>query len=160
MIRITDQYVWNIIFSLFFLSLLVIAMGALENYGYKEFDELSIVDFALIALASQRVVRLFVYDLITKFFREQFYDVHTNSDGSEYLKKPLHGPRRTVADLMGCVWCFGMWATVLVAFLYLLTPLAFFPVLVLALSSIASLVQITASLLGNHNQHIRQINQE
>ena len=124
-------------------------MGAviLEGEAYKLYAELTFVDFALITLASFRLIRLVVYDKIFAFFREQFYDAQEYK-GKIVLTKPEHGPRRTLADLVSCPWCFGVWASATVAFFYLLTPYAFFPVLLLALAAVASFLQLLANLIG------------
>ncbi len=145
--RITDQYFWNIIFTLFFLCLVFMGTVILESEAYKVYAELTFVDFALITLASFRVIRLMVYDKITAFFREQFYDV-VEQKGKILLVKPAHGPRRTLADLLTCPWCFGVWATATIGFFYLLTPYAFFPVLLLALSAVATFLQLLTNLIG------------
>ncbi len=145
--RITDQYFWNVVFLVFFLVLVFLASVILESESIKSYTELTLVDFALITLASFRVIRMVVYDKIFAFFREQFYDA-TEYKGNIILVKPEKGPRRTLADLLSCPWCFGVWATAMVAFFYLLTPYAFFPVLFLALSAVASLLQLLANLIG------------
>jgi hypothetical protein len=84
---------------------------------------------------------------MTKFFREQFYDIKIVRTKIS-LVKPGGGPRRTLADLMSCPWCFGVWATSTVVFFYLLTSYAFVPVLILALSSVASVLQLIANMIG------------
>jgi hypothetical protein len=145
--RITDQYFWNVVFLVFFSILVFLATVVLESLAYKPYEELMLVDFALITLASFRLVRMVIYDKIFAFFREQFYDV-TEYKGNVVLVKPEHGPRRTLADLLSCPWCFGVWATAMVSFLYLLTPYAFYPVLLLALSAVVSMLQITSNLIG------------
>ncbi len=119
----------------------------LDSEAYKAYDDLALVDFVLVTLASFRLIRLFVYDKIFAFFREQFYNV-VEKGGEVYLVKPEKGPRRTLADLLSCPWCFGVWATATVLFFYLLTPYAMFPVLLLALSGIASMLQIASNLIG------------
>jgi hypothetical protein len=90
---------------------------------------------------------MFVYDSMTKFLREQFWDVKMVRN-KVMLVKPVTGPRRTLADLMGCPWCFGVWATTCVAFFYLLTPYAYFPILILALSGVATMLQLFANMVG------------
>lgn len=145
--RITDQYFWNAIFTLFFLCLVFMATVILDTEAYKPYDELTFVDFALISLASFRIIRLMVYDKITAFFREQFYDV-VEQKGKVLLVKPATGPRRTLADLLTCPWCIGIWATAMVTFLYLLTPAFFYVVLFLALSSVATFLQLLTNLIG------------
>lgn len=145
--RITDQYFWNVVFSLFFIGFLFIGTVILEGDAYKSFESLTAVDYVLMTLATFRVVRLFIYDKITAFFREQFYDVVEARDGTA-LVKPEFGARRTLADLLSCPWCFGMWAAATVSFFYLLTPHAFYLILLLALSAVGSMLQITANLIG------------
>ena len=145
--RITDQYFWNVIFLLFFFALVFMGAVILESLAYKTFDTLTITDYILIILASMRVVRLVIYDKIFAFFREQFYDV-VEQKGKVLLVKPVSGPRRTLADLLTCPWCFGVWATAMVIFFYMLTPYAMYPILILALSSVVTFLQILSNLIG------------
>lgn len=145
--RITDQYFWNIVFVLFFASLVFMASVILESEAHTAYAELTFLDLALITLASFRCIRLVVYDKITAFFREQFYDV-VEQKGKMLLVKPIGGPRRTLADLLTCPWCFGVWATAMITFLYLISPLFFYVTLVLALSAVATLLQLLANLIG------------
>lgn len=147
MLRITDQYFWNIVFSIFFVALLIMAAIILETEARIPYSELTFVDYTLLALATWRLIRLFTKDSITRFIREQFWDVVKVGRGHR-LEKPKTGPRRTLADLLGCPWCFGMWAATMVVFFYLITPLAVLPVMVLALSAVATFLQLLASLVG------------
>lgn len=147
MIRITDQYFWNVVFGLFFLLLTIMGAIILQTESRIPFDKLSLTDFALITLASWRLIRFFVYDTMTKWLREQFYDVKKVGKGFT-LVKPVTGPRRTLADLFSCPWCFGMWAAASVTFFYLLTPFAYYFVLFLAISAVASFLQILTNLIG------------
>jgi Protein of unknown function (DUF1360) len=145
--RITDQYFWNFVFSLFFLSLIFMGTVILDGEAYRAYESLTPFDIALMVLATFRLIRLFVYDKITAFFREQFLDVVETKNGIA-LVKPDRGPRRTLADLLSCPWCFGVWASSTVAFFYLLTPYAFFPTLILALGALGTLFQLLANLIG------------
>lgn len=147
MIRITDQYFWNFIFGIFFLLLVIMGAIILETEARIPLIELTLVDYVLITLASWRLSRLMIADTITRWFREQFWDVKKVGRGYT-LEKPKTGPRRTMADLFSCPWCFGMWAVAFVTFMYLLTPYAVFPVLILALSVVASSLQIGMNLVG------------
>jgi hypothetical protein len=155
MIRITDQYFWNVIFGLFFV--LLAAMGAiiLETEARIAYTELTLVDFTLITLATWRLIRLFVYDAITKFFREQFYDLKKVGKGYT-LEKPKFGPRRTIADLLSCPWCFGMWAAALVTFFYLWTPYAYYVTIFLAISAVATFLQILTNMIGWQAEKLKQ----
>ena len=73
MLRVTDQYFWNFVFSVFFLILVIMMTIILETESRIPLTELTLVDYVLISLATWRVIRLFLYDAITKFFREQFW---------------------------------------------------------------------------------------
>lgn len=148
MLRITDQYFWNFVFMLFFTLLVVMGAIILQSESRIPYNELKLVDYVLITLASWRLIRLFVYDAITKFIREQFLDIAKVGKSYE-LVKPKFGPRRTIADLLSCPWCIGVWATATVTFFYLLTPYAIFPTVILALSAVATFLQLLANLVGH-----------
>ncbi|MEN9920668.1 MAG: hypothetical protein RL538_561 [Candidatus Parcubacteria bacterium] len=158
MIRLTDQYFWNFVFSMFFLVLVVMGAIILESEARIKLTELSLTDYVLVTLASWRLTRLFVYDAITKFFREQFWDVVKAGKGFK-LEKPKVGPRRTLADLLSCTWCFGMWASATVIFFYLLTPYAVFPVVLLAVGAVASFLQILSNLVGHQAEYAKNQNE-
>lgn len=158
MMRITDQYFWNIIFSCIFVLFVAIGTILVTRFGLYSVFRLSPFDLAIIILASQRLVRLFVYDNVMKWFREQFYDVRTRRGGKVTLHKPAIGPRRTVIDLLSCPWCFGMWATATVSFFYIVTPYAYYPILILALSSVVSIIQVITNWVGHNSENAKQRN--
>ena len=147
MIRLTDQYFWNVVFGIFFLVLTTLGAIILQTESRVPLADLSLVDFTLITLASWRLIRLFIYDNMMKWFREQFYDIKKVGKGFT-LVKPVTGPRRTLADLLSCPWCFGMWAAASVTFFYLLTPYAYFFVVFLAISAVATFLQLLANMIG------------
>jgi len=146
--RITNQYIWDVVFIIFFLGILALYMYVLQIYGYRPLYSLTLPDVILITLATFRMIRLFVYDKITAFFREQFWDVNDVGNGEIVFTKPLRGPRRTLAELLSCPWCFGIWAAAMTTFFYLLTPYTFYIVLFLAISAIATFLQICANVVG------------
>ncbi len=145
--RISDQYIWNFLFSLFFASLIISGSIILESVGFRKMAIPSPMEFGILALAALRLTRLFVHDKITAFFREQFYDV-VETKTKRLLEKPARGPRRTVADLLSCIWCFGMWAGATVVFFYYLTPYAAFPILFFAVAGAGSILQLLANMIG------------
>ena len=157
--RVTDQYFWNFVFTVFFLILVTLAAIILETESRVRVSELSFVDFALMTLATWRLTRLFVYDAITKFFREQFWDVVKVGKGYA-LEKPKVGPRRTLADLLSCPWCFGTWAAAMVIFFYLITPYAVYPVLLLAISAVATFLQLLSNLVGHKAETAKLKNED
>lgn len=158
MIRITDQYFWNLVFSLFFFGTMVMAAIILETESRIPLAELTLVDYVLVTLATWRLVRLFVSDAITKFIREQFWDVVQVGKKSE-LEKPRFGPRRTIADLLSCPWCFGIWAAAVVIFFYLITPYAVYPVMLLAISAVATFLQLLSNLVGHKAELLKRENE-
>jgi len=146
-----DQGFWNFFFTLFFaLTFLVLGL-LLLRYDLLPVS-ISLFDAFLLSLATFRVTRLFVYDKITQFIRDWFLDKQlAQNEAGEYFivrEKPASGPRRTLSELLACPWCFGMWAALFVCFLYFLTPFAWFPIFVLAVSSIGTLFQLFANLVG------------
>jgi MFS family permease len=155
MLRITDQYFWNFIFLLFFLCFVVMGIIILNTEARINPEDLTLVDLTLITLASVRIIRLMVYDDITKFFREQFLDIKETKVGF-VLVKPESGPRRTLADLLSCPWCVGLWAGAIVVFIYLWTPYAYFPILFLAISSVATTLQLLANMIGWRAEVLKQ----
>ena len=155
MIKVTDQYFWNLVFLVFFLGLVVMGSIIIATESRIDFADLTVVDYVLLTLATWRVTRLFVYDAITKFFREQFWDLVPAGKGFE-LEKPKFGPRRTLADLLACPWCVSTWAAASLLFFYLLTPYATFFVVLLAISSLASFLQILSNLVGHKAEILKQ----
>ncbi|MEM9336960.1 MAG: DUF1360 domain-containing protein [Patescibacteria group bacterium] len=158
MIRITDQYVWNVVFSIFFVILVVMGTIILDTEARIPFAELVLADYVLITLATWRLIRLFVYDAITKFLREQFYDV-TKVGKELVLEKPARGPRRTLADLFSCPWCLGVWLAALVTFLYMISDVTMFLIVFLALSGIATYLQLLANLTGHGAERLKNLNE-
>jgi Protein of unknown function (DUF1360) len=152
--RISDQYFWNFVFSMFFLVLVIMAAIILETEARVRPSQLTFTDFALMTLATWRLTRLFVYDSITRFFREQFWDVVKVGKGWA-LEKPKTGPRRTIADLLSCPWCFGMWSAAVVIFAYLVTPYAIYPILLLAISAVGTFLQLLSNLVGNQAETLK-----
>jgi hypothetical protein len=158
MLRITDQYFWNVIFTIFFVTLVVLGTIILETESRIPLEELTLIDLTLVTLATWRLVRLFVYDAVTKWWREQFYDVKKVGRSYE-LVKPKIGPRRTLADLFSCPWCFGVWAAALVTFFYLLTPYALYPIIFLAIAAVATFLQLLANLVGHRAEQLKSQNE-
>jgi len=158
MIRVTDQYFWSFVFALFFLILVVMGAIILETEAYLTWYDLGTLDYLIITLATWRLTRLMVYDTITRFIREQFFDVIKAGRGFR-LEKPKTGPRRLLAELFSCPWCASVWAGTIVLFAYLVTPYAVFPLAILALSAVASFLQILSNLLGHNAEKAKKQNE-
>lgn len=147
MVRITNQYVWNFVFFALFALLLVVATLILETQSRFLESSLKPIDYILMILATWRLVRLFVYDTVSKFLREQFWDIKEDAGGYE-LVKPKKGLRRTLADLFSCPACVSVWAGLVVVFFYLLTPYAVIPALVLSISVVAYSLQNLGTMVA------------
>jgi len=158
MIRISQQYFWSFVFSVFFVILVIMGAIILETEARLDWVDLTTVDYVIMLLASWRLTRLFVYDNITRFVREQFLDVVKAGRGYR-LETPKAGPRRLLADLFSCPWCMSIWTSAIVVFLYLITEYAVFPFVLLGLSAIVSFLQIGTNLLGHSAERAKQQNE-
>lgn len=154
-----DQGVWNFLFTVFFAGVFLELGYILYQMGRLPIG-ISLFDSLLVTLATFRVTRLFVYDKITQFIRDWFLDKEVAvTDRGEVLvirTKAASGPRRTLHELLACPWCFGMWSALFVAFFYFLTPLFWFPIFVLAVAGVASLVQLLANMIGWRAENLKQ----
>ena len=134
--------------------LVVIGTIILDTEVRIPFSELTWVDFTLITLSTFRLTRLFMYDQITKWFREQFYNLRDLGNGY-VLEKPISGPRRTIADLFSCQWCLGMWLAAMVTFFYLITPWVYYLAIFLSVSAVSALLQLVSTLIGAQTEKIK-----
>jgi hypothetical protein len=60
MIKVTDQYFWNLVFLVFFLGLVVMGSIIIATESRIDLADLTVVDYVLLTLATWRVTRLFV----------------------------------------------------------------------------------------------------
>jgi len=157
MIRISGQYVWQVIFTIFFVALVTMGAIILDSEARISLPEITLFDLLIITLASWRLTRLVVYDAITKFFREQFFDV-VKVEGGYILEKPKTGPRRTLNELLSCPWCFGVWAAAMITFFYLFTEWSLYPVYLLAVAAVATFMQLVANTVGHQAEKLKREN--
>jgi Protein of unknown function (DUF1360) len=141
MIKITDQYFWNVVFLSFFGFLVVMATIILETESRLTLAEMTVLDVALIVLATWRLVRFVAQDSTTKFFREQFYDLKKTAR-TYSLEVPATGPRRTILEIMLNPWNLSLGIGSFITFVYLLTAYAVYPLALLALSSLVGILEI------------------
>lgn len=126
---------WNLFFSLFFAALVLMGTWWLAASRLIFYD-IPFRDLLLITLAIFRLVRLFSYDIITKFIREWF------------VGAPQDSLRHTLGALVNCPWCTGLWFSFIVVFFYFATPYSWPIIIILALAALASLFQVLANLIG------------
>lgn len=132
---VNEQYFWNFVYSVLFVVLVALSMLYLRSIGRLP-HKIPTFDFILLALATFRLIRLFVYDSVTNFVRDHFAQYKT-------------GPGKTLRNLINCPWCTGIWMALIVTFFYFATSLAWYPILLLALAGTASFVQITILKIGH-----------
>lgn len=129
--------IWNIIFSLVFI--LVFALFASMNSDIIE--SITLFEIVVITLATFRLIRLVVYDKIMKWLRDIFE-----------LDEPT-GINQTLKDLTSCPWCFGVWATLIIFIIHFSIPGGSLFTLLLAISGVAAVIQITINLIGWNAQY-------
>ncbi len=155
-----NQNAWNFLYTLFFVAVFAGSMWVIQVVNGTLPTFISLGDFLLIALATFRLVRLFVYDKITKFFRDWFMvSREVKGERGEIMiarSLPLDGPRRTAADLLACPWCTGVWFAMLISFFYFLTPYSWYVILILAISGVATMVQLFANMIGWRAERLKQ----
>lgn len=122
-------------FSLFFAFILIVGISWLFT-THRIFYDISVRDLVLLSLATFRLIRLFTYDVITKFIRDSFSAARPDTFA------------HTAGALLNCPWCVGLWFSYIVLFFYFATPFAWPVILVLAVAAIASFFQIVANLIG------------
>jgi len=148
-----DQNAWNFFFAMLFMGVVVLAVSVLYRLERLPVG-IDLAGALLITLATFRLIRLFVYDKITRFFRDLFLQKAVIGEGAVegviIRQKYVSGPMRTISDLLSCPWCFGIWAAFMVSFFYFLTPFAWYPLFFLAVAGVASLLQLLANLVGWH----------
>jgi len=128
------EHKWNAIYSVFYAVLIFVLAGAVWLVDEKFPKSISVFDLVLLSLATFRLIRLFVYDAVTLFIREY---VANAQGGAGHLK-----------HILGCPWCFGVWAGTLVVFFYYVMPMAWFVFLILAISGVASFIQVLINMIG------------
>lgn len=156
----SSQGIWNFFFGLFFLVLIYLASIILIKVNGSLPTSVNFFDFVLMVLATMRLTRMVVYDKIMKFFRDWFLDerelISSSGDVLFFRDKPIDGPRRTMADLLSCPWCTGVWFAFAVVFFYFLTPYSWFVILALAVGALASFIQVLANMIGWRAEYLKQ----
>jgi hypothetical protein len=131
------QGLWNSAALFFFLVLCGTSVAIISAHGSARIEDLNAFDFALLGLATFRLIHLITYDKILDFIRLALMD----SEGKP-LKTATRGWRRLLCDVMGCIWCAGIWSALLLVTIYLVGSWGQFAVLVLAVAGVGSLLQI------------------
>jgi len=108
--------------------------------------KITFLNLALLTMACFRLTRLIVFDKITEFIREPFFDEieEENEDGVievYYLPKKA-GLKKFFGELLSCYWCTGIWVSTFIVLAYYLSPSYSTPIiLILAIAGIASILE-------------------
>ena len=141
-----DQTMWNIVFTLLFAAMFA-GIYWLLMHGIDRFELIyyaTPTDFVLVSLATYRLIRLITYDKIFQPVRNLF--LVQQPDGS--YKKEGGGPRRTIAELLECMWCTGLWSALVALTLYVIAPIGTFLILVLAIAAVGSFLQNFSQMIA------------
>lgn len=153
-----DQNIWNFLFSIFFIAVLIAALWAIYRVRGSFPTSVPLADSILMAFAAFRITRLVVYDKITRWFRELFADTREfERDGKIWVDvQPFAcGMRHTIYDLLQCPWCIGIWGALVVAVAYFIFPWAWFVIFFLALAGAGSLLQVIANGIGWRAENLK-----
>lgn len=128
--------IWNILFTVFFLWLLVMGLDWLSDTG-RLITDIPVFHLVLLSIATFRLVRLFTYDHITDYLRDWL---------GKYPRGTFLG---TAGSLLECPWCTGMWFGFLLYVAYAAFPSVTLPVLfILTIAAIATCLQLLMNLVG------------
>jgi hypothetical protein len=151
-----EQDHWNAIFSIAFLGIAVLGFWAISDiFGTTGWVySISTFDIAILGLATFRLIRLLSYDKIFLFVRLWFLDVDSaqGEGGQVSYTKPQRGPRRTVSELLECIWCTGIWSALAVGILYFIHPLGTFLTIILAIGAVGSFFKNVSQAVAVHAQ--------
>lgn len=146
-----DQNFWNFWLLVFSGVVLLVELWILAAVDAVP-TSIGLLDIVLIAFATFRLTRLFVYDSIMHFLRDLFLKrtVTYTADGEIEITREKYqdGLRRAMSDLFSCPWCTGLQLAILIVFFFYLTPLAWIVILMFAVGGAATLLQLGANALG------------
>ena len=160
-----DQGMWNAIFAIAFLVVFALVYwGLTDGLDYTRWiSQITVFDLSILMLATFRVVRLVSYDKIFQFVRDWFLDrsesqATTASTAAvcstcqvsldAAMRKPVGGPRRTVAELLECLWCTGLWAALATIAIYFSTSIGKLFVIMLAIAAVGSFLQNFSKMIA------------
>lgn len=135
--RMTGRDKWDILALLAFAAVFALAGYALiSTTGWLVLLSLEPFEFVLISLAAFRLLHLITYDKVLAFVRN-YFDRRGKQEGA-------NGGFRYVDSFLECLWCTGVWSGLIVLTVYCLGIWGQFLVVVLAVSGVASLLQLAS----------------
>jgi hypothetical protein len=139
-------------------------MYALIVKGIVVVPEIGILDIVIISLASFRLIRLFCFDSILNYLRDRIaYNITVvEEEGGKFVHKTPVGTgyRRLIVNLLDCVWCVGIWTTIIAFIMYIASSATALLVVILAIAGVATFFQLLASLIATHYEACDMKNDE
>ncbi len=139
--------IWNVLYSVLFLVLNVFMYFVYTLYRGGEPVNVDLIDILILILSNFRIIRLFVYDNLTLFFRELFMDLKME-DGKYFFVQSKYPFKLTLHKLSTCPWCLGVWSTFISAFLYFTFPVFKIVFILFAISAVSSFLILLTNLIG------------
>jgi hypothetical protein len=107
---------------------------------------IDLLTFIILGLACFRLTRLIVFDKITEFLRQPFFD-EIEEENEEGIVELYYLPKSTpikkfIGELLSCYWCTGVWISAAVITGYLFLPSLFVPIIVVfAVAGLAAIIE-------------------
>jgi len=131
-----SKKLWNSFYTLLFISTTIFAWHIMRNHNIK-IEELQIIDFIIIALATYRMTRLLIYDEIFSYLREFI----TKS-------KKETGFIQSTSFFLTCPWCVSIWMALFSISCYVLFPYGKMLVILFSVAALSNIFHVFISLLG------------
>ncbi|MDB4984130.1 MAG: sporulation protein [Patescibacteria group bacterium] len=152
------QNVFNAIFCLLFLGLVVLATVFIPHIEISLLS-LSAFQVAVLVLSVFRLTRLTVSDAIMQWLRDCFMNVTSANENGAFVMKtelPKSGFKREVSVLLSCPWCTSMWWSLISIIIWIAVPASHFVFYILALSGAATLLYLFAVLMIKGTDKLKQ----
>ncbi len=135
----TKEKIWNLVSLLVYAALAAATGYFFEKYG-KGFDDVSVWEWVIMALATYRLTRILVYDRIFKAFRDF---IRANE---------RFGLMVSLKSLITCPWCAGVWAALGVFVLQYFVPYGYVLNILLSLAGVGTFILVQVNLIGLKNE--------
>lgn len=95
--------------------------------------------FIILGLASFRLTRLIVDDLIMEWLRKPFVTIRSYTNEVGEMEEWVE-PKGWVGEGITCQWCVGIWSSLIIILLYSIVPYGWFLILILSIAGFQSLL--------------------
>lgn len=99
---------------------------------------MTMIELLILGLASFRLTRLIVADMILEWMRRPFLTIHVVTDEHGTEEEWLE-PRGWIGKGITCQWCVGVWSSLIILGLYMYLPYGDFVIYVFAIAGLQSM---------------------